>query len=143
MKISVLNRHDLSMLQPPKNSIVVRATSDDNFIPLKFKNDFIDILELYFDDSSENHPTDDLKHGIMTTNHYQEIKSFIAKHNNANYLFVSCDAAQSRSPAIAIGILDFLLNDSEQTIDLIKNNPHWKPNAFVISFFRRDYYNQP
>jgi len=142
MQVKVFNKNVISNLKPPKNSILIRTTSEDEFVPLLFKENFKDILELKFDDSSDNHPVSDLKHGVMTKEHYLLIKDFIEKNKKVSTLFVSCDAAQSRSPALAIGIMDYLLEDPEQTKDLIMKNGHWKPNSFVMSFFRKDYYDQ-
>tara|TARA_B100000700_G_scaffold331722_1_gene467561 strand:- start:38869 stop:39300 length:432 start_codon:yes stop_codon:yes gene_type:complete len=142
MKLKVFNKNIIANMKPPKNSVLIRTTSEDDFVPLVFRDCFLDVLELKFDDSSDNHPIEDLKHGVMTKEHYFQIKEFIEKHKNVLNLFVSCDAAQSRSPAMAIGIIDYLLEDPEQTKDLIMKNGHWKPNAFVMSFFRKDYYKQ-
>ena len=142
MKVYVYNKVITSNINPPKNSVLIRTTSEDEFLPLSFAEKFVDVLEMKFDDSSDNHPVGDLKHGVMTKEHYFQIKNFINKYKDLDNLYVSCDAAQSRSPALAIGILDFLLEDPIQTQNMLSNNGHWKPNAFVMSFFRQDYYGQ-
>lgn len=141
--VKAFNRHTVSTMKPLKNTIIIRTTSDDDFIPLVNENFFTAILEIPFDDASENHPQEDLKYGVMTEEHYFKIKKFILKYKDSiEHIICSCDAAQSRSPALALGILDYILEDHNQATMLVKTHLHWKPNSHVLSFFKKDYYQQ-
>lgn len=141
IQLKVFNRNTVSTMIPHHNTIIIRTTSEEDFLPLEHLEKFLDVLEVPFDDASENHPTEDLKHGIMTKEHYLKIKDFVLKHlDKIDYIICSCDAAQSRSPALALGILDYILEDHQQATDLVRKNLNWKPNSHVLSFFRQDYY---
>ncbi len=142
MKVQVFNSKTSETFKPEHNSIIIRITSNAEFAPMEHRELFKDILELRFDDISDTHPKEDsMLYGAMTTDHYQQIKSFMDKNIDSFQLFVHCDAGQSRSPAVAISVLDYLLNDPEQAQRLLQKNRHWKPNSHVSSFFSRDYWN--
>ena len=144
MKTSVINSITSETFKPNLNTLIIRVTSNKEFSRLQFNDEFQDILELRFDDISDTHPkSDSMLYGAMTKDHFWEIVKFINKNKTtAEKLVVHCDAGQSRSPAIAINVLDYLLTDPEQAQDLIRTNTHWKPNSFVTSFFRQAYYSR-
>lgn len=127
---------------PQQNTIIIRITSNRDFAPMINRNYFQSILELKFDDVSDTHPTDDVMlHGPMTNDHYLEIVNFFEiNKDTANNIIVHCDAGQSRSPAVALAILDYLIGDHDQAIKLIERNGHWKPNIHVLSFFKTAYW---
>jgi predicted protein tyrosine phosphatase len=126
---------------PPCNSILIRTTSEDAFISLPNRHLYLDILEIPFDDASPNHPKGDLKYGAMSQDQFDTIHKFVNKYKTiASTIYCSCDAGQSRSPALALGILDYIVEDRQQAINLLSANKNWKPNSHVISFFRHHYY---
>ena len=144
MRMQVINSKMSETFNPLPNTIIIRITSNENFAVMNHTTDFLGVLELRFDDISDKHPTEDtMLYGMMTPNHYYEIKSFVEKFkSNECDIIVHCDAGQSRSPAVALGILDYLLEDHAQAQELLMKNGHWKPNVFVTSYFRRDYYGE-
>lgn len=139
----VINSKMSETFLPLSDTIIIRITSNENFAKMDSQSQFMDILELRFDDISEQHPKEDsMLYGKMTQEHYNDIKRFIQKYQSvAKNLIIHCDAGQSRSPAVALGILDYLIEDHEHAKELVLKNGHWKPNAFVLSYFKRDYYN--
>ena len=142
MKVSVFNSKSSETSNPVANSIIIRITSNYDFATMKYRDAYQDVLELRFDDISDSHPKEDsMLYGAMTQNQYTQIKGFISKNMNAKELHVHCDAGQSRSPAIALAVLDYLLLDHEQAQELLQKNRHWKPNSHVSSFFTRDYWH--
>lgn len=142
MKVQVFNSKASETFKPEPKSIIIRITSNAEFAIMQHRDLFQDVLELRFDDISDTHPKEDsMLYGAMTTDHYQQIKSFMQKNIDSFQLSVHCDAGQSRSPAVAISVLDYLLNDPEQAQQLLQKNRHWKPNSHVSSFFARDYWN--
>lgn len=142
MKVQVFNSKASETFKPEPKSIIIRITSNEEFAIMEHRNLFQDVLELRFDDISDTHPKEDtMLYGAMTQEHYQQIKSFMDKNIDSFQLSVHCDAGQSRSPAVALSILDYILNDPEQAQQLLLKNKHWKPNSHVSSFFARDYWN--
>ena len=141
MQTQVINSLISETYMPSDNTIIIRITSNEDFAKMKNRSIFQDVLELRFDDVSPEHPKEDsMLYGAMKEEHFQEILKFVEKNKQAEKLIVHCDAGQSRSPAVAINILDYLLNDPEQAQELIQRNKHWKPNAHVTTFFRTAYY---
>lgn len=142
MKVQVFNSKVSETFKPEPNSIIIRITSNADFAFMEHRELYKDILELRFDDISDSHPKEDtMLYGAMTNEHYQQIKEFIDKNIDSINLFVHCDAGASRSPAVALSVLDYLINDPEQAQQLLHKNKHWKPNSYVSSFFTRDYWN--
>jgi predicted protein tyrosine phosphatase len=129
-------------IMPHQNTIIIRITSNRDFITMTNRKYFQGVLELRFDDISDTHPTDDVMlYGQMTKVHYLKIIDFYEKYKKtAKRIIVHCDAGQSRSPAVALAILDYLIGDHEQAIRLIELNKHWKPNIHVLSFFKTAYW---
>jgi predicted protein tyrosine phosphatase len=144
MKTKVINSMLSQVLNPEDNTLIIRITSNEEFAQLNYRESFQDILELRFDDVSDTHPKNDkMRYGAMKKEDFWSIVEFINKNKDtAKTLIINCDAGQSRSPAVATGILDYLLEDPQQSIELIKKNTNWKPNSFVTSFFRTAYFNR-
>jgi predicted protein tyrosine phosphatase len=140
--VSVINSKTSESIIPLENTIIIRITSNEKFSYMANEKLFSDILELRFDDVSDTHPTGDtMLYGQMTNDHYNQIVSFFEKNKlDTKNIIVHCDAGQSRSPAVALGILDYLLEDPEQAISLIRINGHWKPNIHVLSYFKKAYW---
>ena len=144
MKTQVINSIQSETFMPEKHTIIIRITSNESFAVLQNRSAFQDVLELRFDDISDTHPKEDsMLYGAMTKEQFWEIVEFINRNKNTGIsMIIHCDAGQSRSPAIAISVLDYLLEEQTQAQDLIRINTHWKPNSFVTSFFRTAYYNR-
>ena len=105
----------------------------------KLDPDFFNVLNLDFDDIGEEEiPWGNYVLKGISDSDAEAVVKFIEKNKDKNFM-IHCRAGQSRSQAIIRYVLDFYGGEDEWEIN--KDNPPITPNQFVLSKFKRSYYN--
>ena len=125
MKITVLSVNELLEYIPQKYSILIRLESSvDDFSFEKYYKDIllIDVLDITKKINEEDK--------IFTKEHSEDIYNFVNKHLNCDEIVVHCHAGLSRSPAVAISILNYL-GRREEALKYIFNH-RAMPNRLIM-----------
>lgn len=97
-----------------------------------YESHYVAILEVYADDIREWSPKANQFFTLFNEDMKQQILSFIAQHP-FDELVVHCNKGCSRSPAVMLGIADFL--EQGDWIKAIRQNPNFLPNELILSVF--------
>jgi len=135
MNILILSHVEASQFSPRIGGLqpcsMIRITSWDKWLPLKFQNEFESILQVKFADVVDFEDKDVFGFSKkFQRNHALEIKNFVdGLREDLDCLVIHCDAGQSRSPATGIAIARYLgLNDQVHSLEW---NPRYMPNPRV------------
>lgn len=113
--------------------ISINNTDDDLLLPF-FKDNHENVLNLFFDDVTEDLYNDDfLICKAMTEDDAKKIIEFIDRNKDRNFI-VHCSAGISRSGAVGTFITEYL----EKDYKLFKeHNKHISPNHMVLSMLNK------
>lgn len=138
MQVIILPADQAQVFQPKKQALtsIIRITEPNcEIIPLKYKGDFYDTLQLSFHDAYiPKKPT------VMPSNlryfdevDVKKILRFVKKHHFTETMVIHCFAGVSRSPAVALGI-SWFLGDSKLEKNIMEDI-HFIPNPLVLTVF--------
>ena len=112
----------------------------DDKIDHYFKQNNSNVLNIEFDDLTEDKVWNGYQLKALTEEQAKQIVDFIDLNNGKN-IYIHCTAGISRSGAVATFIRDFYLTKEEQKV-FDFNNPSIRPNNHVLSLLKRVYYNK-
>lgn len=104
---------------------------------IEFESEFKAILNIYVDDVSEDNELSRKYFYLFTEEMASDIINFI-NSNEFDELIVHCNKGMSRSPAVMIGILDYL--KEYELEEMVLNSHLYTPNELIVDVFKR--YNQ-
>lgn len=157
MKVRVHSHEGAATLHPRRyganTAAMIRMTTMPSFIPLVFRDSYMDVLELRFADVTEEGwkrmqaeegdlIEEALKQGHAcwppTKDHMKQINDFAENiFGKVELLVVHCDAGVSRSSAIAMSLCEkFELVDELRQLN---ENRRYRPNHFMRSMMREFY----
>jgi predicted protein tyrosine phosphatase len=135
INIAITNRQIASVLSPKVANlypcVAIRITSLENFLPLKFADEFVDRLELRFGDIAYG-VFQDVWGNVnrMQESHALQIKNFVDRYKDkVSGMLVHCDGGLSRSPTIAYCIAHYL-GDAEKARSIL-TSPTYSINSYV------------
>lgn len=107
-----------------------------------FKKDHDNVLNLEFDDITEDITWKGHKFLAITEKQADKIIDFISKNKGKNF-YVHCKAGISRSGAVSTFIYSFF-NDNGiyDKHDFEKYNSHIRPNNYVLTLLKRKFYER-
>lgn len=128
-KITVLAYDDLYEYIPSEKSILIRLHIEENE-DLSFEKKYINILKInIIDEWDINNPK--FKNKLFTNEHSLEIYNFVTNYlSNIHEIVIHCKAGLSRSPSVAICLLNFL-GEKEQGLNYI-HKYRAMPNRLII-----------
>lgn len=107
-----------------------------------FKESHPNVLNLEFDDITEDMMWKGRQFKAMTKDHAKEVIEFIENNKNKNF-YVHCKAGISRSGAISRFIYDFYNKDGVYSdIDFEKYNSYTRPNNHILILLKRCFYEK-
>lgn len=138
MKYKILNDYDIRRYKPiGKHSCLIRVLEPEYKkvgIPYHLKNesDFHSVMELYFHDIREHLSQKD-RFVIFNEDIANDVIELIAQ-NEFDEIVVHCNAGQSRSAGIMMGIAMLLKN--KRLEEEILSDSYYMPNPIVVNSFR-------
>lgn len=142
MEFRIMSHRDATLYSPKNegfaSAAIIRITSMTEFLPLWYRHEFSDVLELFFDDVTEEtlvqliHQGNN-KHNLVMFNqgHAEKIVEFFNVHKTSCDAFVvHCDAGVSRSAAVAMSLAKYSGHIDAYT-RIITNVPAYCPNPHV------------
>jgi predicted protein tyrosine phosphatase len=158
MKLVRVHSHEGAATLHPRrygaySAAMVRISTMPAFVPLVFRDDYLDVLEVRFADVTTEgwkyiveHDQDLIEvqlaegHAMwpMAERHAKAITDFVdSVADKVELLVVHCDAGVSRSSATAIAICEQyqLLDD----LRFIQNSPKYRPNLTVRDMLRKQW----
>lgn len=157
MKVRVHSHEGAAVLHPRRyeaySAAMIRMTTMPQFVPLVFRDAYLDVLELRFADVTpegfahiiENEKdlvdkqlADGHAMWLMTTDHAKQINEFVDRvKDKIELLVVHCDAGVSRSSAVAIELCVKLGLTEE--LDTLQANKRFHPNYYVRDLIREQW----
>lgn len=129
------------------NAVMIRiADVGRDFMPLRDKSRYLDILPIHFNDINEGDDywglsdKEQAKMILFSKKHVSEIYDFVDKNRGAEQIVIHCNAGVSRSSAVALGIANYL--DDEETYLKLKQIKRYLPNPRVLALMRGETFNQ-
>lgn len=117
----------------------ISITDTDGHLEPYFKSDHENVLNLQFDDCSEDVQipiigTDEIRPVVaMKTGQAQSVIDFVDRHKNRIFI-IHCTAGVSRSGAVGTFVSNYLGKDP---VEFRKRNPYILPNPHVLSLLNR------
>lgn len=105
-----------------------------------FKNEHDNVLNLEFDDVTEDVINDNVKFTSMTIEQAKKCVDFIDRNKGKTFI-VHCFAGISRSGAVSQFIYDFY-NDENIYEKFKEYNSHIMPNNYVLTLLKRVFYEK-
>lgn len=144
MDYHILSLEKAISYQPTKPTVMIRALEPRNEIPpLLHQDSFVDVLELVFDDLTEEDWSERSLQGsnfkLFSAEQALETLRFFEKHRNIDSIVFHCHEGRSRSSALAISFAHFIGNDS--MIEEIELSRKYTPNPTVIKRFLNQWRN--
>ena len=163
MLIRIHSHEGAATLHPRRygadRAAMIRITTMPEFVPLVFRDAYVDVLELRFADVtaegwhrivSEQEHQDladqqikrmlDNGHAmwLMTDDHARQIVEFADRvRDQVELLVVHCDAGVSRSSAVALALCEkYGFVDEARAI---QDSPRYRPNLYVRDLIRKQY----
>ncbi|MDX5853574.1 hypothetical protein SIM22_05425 [Bacillus cereus group sp. BfR-BA-01363] len=139
MKYKILNDYDIRCYKPiGKHSCLIRVLEPEYKkvgIPyrLKSESDFSSVTELYFHDIRENLPQKE-RFILFNEDMANNVIELISQ-NQFDEVVVHCNAGQSRSAGIMLGIAMILKNKTLEEEILLDS--YYMPNPIVVNSFRK------
>ena len=127
MKITVLGVYELINYIPKENSVLIRLESSVE--DLEFEKYYKDILLIDILDITKAKEKEH-ENKIFTKEHSFKIYEFVDKYIDCDELVIHCHAGLSRSPAVAISILNYL-GRREEALKYIFNH-RAMPNRLIM-----------
>lgn len=118
MKIKVLDIFSAKEYLPKEKSILIRLEFDIKKLDYEYL--YQDVLYIDVLDCNNENETNDISK-LFTDVHKKEIFDFVDKNIDAEELIIHCHAGLSRSPAVAISILNYL-GRREEALKYIHKN---------------------
>jgi predicted protein tyrosine phosphatase len=134
MATYIKNKHSIIdfNLDPSLYNVLIRITNPgEEFLPLKNREIYKDIIELYFFDFTD----EILGLKIFQPIHMDKIIDFFKKHRLCDNMVIHCDVGISRSAGVAIGWLIF--KDDRASIYKIYHNRKHIPNRLIVERFAK------
>lgn len=139
MMYQILNDYEIRRYKPRgKKAFLIRVLEPEykeHGIPyhVNHLNDFSFVMELYFHDIRENLPQKE-RFILFNEDMARNIMELITQ-NQFDEVVVHCNAGQSRSVGIMLGIAMLLKN--ERLEEEILSDPYYMPNPIVVNSFRK------
>lgn len=141
MKYKILDDYTVRFNHPQtKNTILIRILESryqGGNIPYNIGNltEYSHVLDLYFDDISEYN-----EHALKYFTFFDEQMAAtildLVKQTKPQEIVVHCSKGCSRSPAVMLGIADYLDRD-DITHEIKNQNTYFHPNQWVLSIFEQ------
>lgn len=133
-------RIDNSNVEEHTDKAFISITNGDREDSHYFDKDYSNVLNLEFDDATDEENERRIKAGLnelvlFTEQQSKQIIEFIEKNKHVETFYVHCLAGQSRSGAVGLFIND--LHGEETYFEFANSNPTIKPNYFILALLRR------
>lgn len=132
MSTYILNKYTITTfkLNPEDYNVLIRISSPfEEFLPLKYPEQYREILELKFYDFEKE--TAGLK--IFDEYELEVLLNFFERHKFCRNMVIHCEQGISRSAAVAVGWL--LYNDDRASIYKIYHGKKYMPNKRIVDMF--------
>lgn len=146
MNIEILSREKAQTWADPNNgnNLLIRILEPRNGGNFELLNPerFEDVLELYFDDISQESYDDHLRGTnfvIYSDTEAKQVFDFLSNRDEIDNLVIHCHAGISRSSGLGLGIAEHLELDS--VVDHIQNSRLYIPNLTVCEVTKYYFYN--